>query len=379
MASIFRPAALSLAFVAALAGCDTPQSTPYVAQVISGADTPAADFGLVPVNATTLPMIAKWPSQPPVTPTAGWLPTGGGIDADFVVAGDILHLGLFNNEQNSLLTVPGEKFVKLPDLEVNPSGSLFLPYVGEVHVGGLTVDQARQTIQDKLLKVMPSVQVTLIHKPGPNNSVQVLSGLPQPGFVPLPNHAFTVLDAISARGGIANSMPNPQVHVARGGKLYGIAFSQLMEHPRLDAALHPGDRIYVVPDKRYFLSMGQSAKVAQIPFPDAKVDALQAVSLIGGLKDNLADAKGVLVLRDYQPGAVRKDSSGPNHQRMIFAFNLLSADGLFSAGKFQIQNKDVVLVTQSPLVNSTQLASALTTLINLPNRVIISILNSRKL
>ena len=75
--------------------------------------------------------------------------------------------------------------------------------------------------------------------------------------------------------------------------------------------------------------------------------------MIGGLNDNRADAKGILVLRDYPAKSVRSDGSGPPKQRMIFAIDLTSADGLFSAGEFSIQAKDVVLVAESP-ITSTQ-------------------------
>ena len=37
---------------------------------------------------------------------------------------------------------------------------------------------------------------------------------------------------------------------------------------------------------------------------------------------------------------------------MVFALDLTSADGLFSAGEFGIQDQDLVLVTQSTLVNT---------------------------
>ena len=379
MASILRPAVFSLAALAVLSACDLTQGVPSADQVVAGAEDPNADFGVVPVTQATLPIIAKWPAAPPVTPTAGWLPPGGGVNADIVMGGDTLDVGMFSNEQDGLLTAPGQKFLNLPALPVDGSGDLTLPYAGTVHVGGLTLDQARLAVQNKLIKVMPSVQVVLGHHQGLDNSVQIVSGLPQPGVLPLPSHDFTVLDAISSRGGVPDTMTNPEVQIARGGKLYGIAFSQLVQHPSLNAVLRPGDRIYLVPEKRYFLSMGQSTKVAQVPFPEAKVNALQAVSLIGGLKDNAADAKGVLILRDYPASEVRKNASGPSHTRMVFAFNLLSADGLFSAGKFQIHNKDVILVTQSPLVNSTSLIQALSQILILPNRSVAAILNLRKL
>ena len=50
---------------------------------------------------------------------------------------------------------------------------------------------------------------------------------------------------------------------------------------------------------------------------------------------------------------MRRDSTGPERERMVFAIDLTTADGLFSAGGFGIQHRDLVLVTESP-VTTTQ-------------------------
>jgi polysaccharide export outer membrane protein len=194
----------------------------------------------------------------------------------------------------------------------------------------------------------------------------------------MPDRDFTVLDLISTAGGIPVTMINPQVRVARGGKVYGVDFADLMQHPEMDAVLKPGDRIYVVPESRHFLSFGAASKEMMVPFPAAKVSALDAVALIGGLIDTEADAKGVLVLRDYPASAVRSDGKGPTHKRMIFAFNLLSADGLFSAGEFKIQDKDLVMVAQSPLLTETAVLNFVNALLNAGNSAVAFGLNQRK-
>jgi polysaccharide export outer membrane protein len=42
---------------------------------------------------------------------------------------------------------------------------------------------------------------------------------------------------------------------------------------------------------------------------------------------------------------------GPAHPRTVFVINLTTADGLFSAGKFDIHPDDVVLATESAVSN----------------------------
>lgn len=372
MASLFRPAALTAALSALsiLAACSPPQGSGEVSQVLAGATDPAADFAVVAVSKTTLPMIAAWPRPSSGTRTVGWLPHGGGVKKDIVAPGDKFDVTMYSNEENGLLTMPGQKAVPLNGLKVAEDGTLFLPYAGSVPVVGLSEDQARQAIQDKLAVIMPSAQVTLTYQPGRDNSVQVVTGLPVAGVVILPDHDFTVLDVIAASGGVPATLINPQVQVARGGKLYGTGFDNLVQNPSMDAVLRPGDRIYVQPEDRYFMSLGAATKEAQIPFPRAQVSALDAVTLIGGLNDKTADPKGVLVLRNYPASAVRADGRGPSRDRMIFVFDLMSADGLFSAGKFQIQDQDLVMIAQAPLVNQAVVAAYLSTLLEVPTRAV---------
>ena len=100
-------------------------------------------------------------------------------------------------------------------------------------------------------------------------------------------------------------------------------------------------------------ALGASGAESQVEFPQERITALEALSLTGGLNDARADAKSVLVLRNYPAKALRTagsaEGSGPDKQRVIFAIDLTSADGLFSAGQFYIQNKDVVVVAESPI------------------------------
>jgi polysaccharide export outer membrane protein len=179
-------------------------------------------------------------------------------------------------------------------------------------------------------------------------------------------------------GGVPPAMVNPQVRVARGGKLYGISFADLLQNPNLDAVLQPGDRIYVQPEDRYFMSFGSASKVTQVPFPRSKISAMDAVTLVGGLDPRSADPKGVLVLRHYPTSVIQDDGKGPSRQRMIFMFNLASADGLFSAEQFQIQAQDLVMIAQAPLVNQGEVANYLSTLLEVPTRAVAVVLAAQK-
>lgn len=370
MAPFVRPAAVLMSTIALLTGCATPpQGVGETSQILAGADQPEADFAVVPVTRATLPMIASWPGQPSPLKTAGWLPPGRGVKQEIIAPGDRVDVTIWSNEENGLLTVGGQKNTPLTGLKISQDGTLFLPYAGSVKIADMTVDEARQAIQDKLTAVVPSAQVVLTHTAGRENAVQVVAGLPQPGSVGMPDHAFSMLDLISNAGGIPAGVVNPQIQVQRDGKLYSIAFADLVQHPDKDAILKPGDRIIVTPETRYFRSFGAAGRETRVVFPMPEVTALDAVSIIGGLNEYEADAKSVLVLRNYPASAVRKDGKGPTQERTIFAIDLTSADGMFSAGEFAIEDKDTIVVAQSPLMTQNAIIAYVQKLLALPINV----------
>lgn len=360
------PLALAMALGLALAGCNTPRGAGSASQIIKGAEDEGADYAVVAVTRSTVDGISQWPGIGGGAPTSGWLPRKRGPSGNAIAPGDRLDVAIWETGDATLLTTPGQKLVSLQGLTVSGDGTIYLPYAEKIYVANMTTDEARIAVQEKLETIMPAAEVLLTHQPGRNSTVDLVSGVPRPGTFPMPDRDFTVLALLAQGGGIIESMPNPHVRLMRDGKLYGISADRLLKDPSLDTTLRGGDKVYVEPDERYFLALGATGREAQIPFSQDRITALDALSLIGGLNEGRADAQGILVLRDYPENSVRSDgSSGPPKERMIFAIDITNADGLFSAGEFTIQNRDVVLVTESPLGSSASILSIVSSIVGI--------------
>ncbi len=360
-----------LAAVAALAllgACAVPQDLAEERQIIAGADEPDASFAVQPVTRDTLPMLAKWPHSHP-TPNLGWITRAATSPDPIIAPGDKLDLAIWDNGESSLLSSPSQKVVNLSGLTVSSKGTIFLPYVDEVYIAEQTPDEARKTIQDKLLSIIPTAQVQLAFASGSQNSVELVSGVPSPGVYPLQNRSTTITTLLALGGGIPESTNNPQVNLSRGGKLYRVSAETLMGNPQLDTTLRGGDKVFVEADDRYFLALGAAGKESIVHFPHDRLSALDAMALIGGVNQSTANPKGILILRDYPESAVRSDGKGPGKDRMVFVLDLTTADGLFSAGEFGIQNRDLVLVTQSELVNTRTIMGLIGSIFGLSNTV----------
>lgn len=353
---------------ALLSACAVPQDLAEERQILAGAEDPDASFAVQPVNRDTLPMLATWPHSHP-TANLGWITRGGdGLDP-LIAPGDRLDLTIWDNGETSLLSTPAQKVVPLNGLTVSSKGTVFLPYVDEVYVAEQTPDEARKTIQDKLLGIVPTAQVQLSVASGSQNSAEIVSGVPNPGVYPLTNRATTITTLLALGGGIPGDMNNPQVNLSRGGKMYRVSADMLMSNPGLDTTLRGGDKVFVKADDRHFLALGAAGREAIVPFNKDNMSALDAMALIGGVNQSTADPKGILILRNYPPEALRRDGTGPTKDRMVFALDLTTADGLFSAGEFGIQDRDLVLVTQSALVNTRTILGLIGSVFGLANTV----------
>ena len=96
--------------------------------------------------------------------------------------------------------------------------------------------------------------------------------------------------------------------------------------------------------------LGAAGNEALHIFPKDEVTALDALAIIGGVADARADPQGILILREYPRDATGQSPDLPPQERIVFTMDLTSADGLFSAGKFQVMPGDLVYATESPAV-----------------------------
>ena len=330
-------------------GCGRlPGGAPASEEILTSSTQPDAQFALYSVNRAFLPTVEQWP------PTGKqenlrWIHTSTGARTQIIQPGDTLTLRIWDSNDNSLLTGTDQKMVQLQAVKVAANGSVFMPYVGNVNIFGLTPDLARETLQSELEAIVPSAQLQLDMVEGPNNSVDLVNGVQSPGTYPMPDRNYTVMGLISAGGGISLGLNNPQIRLVRGEAIYGTSVDRLLDTPHFDTLLRGGDRVFVEEDERYFLSFGAAGQEALHTFTKDQVSAMDAVSIMGGLQDNKADPQGLLILREYAPSALAAGQRGPRQTRVVFSLDLTTADGLFSARQFQINPDDLVMVTESPI------------------------------
>lgn len=334
--------------VTLLSSCTLPRGAALSSEILNEKDTENPTIDVVSVRRANLEALSKWP-------TTGWhghyhwLAANRGPKGPVIRSGDRIDLVIWDSQENSLLTNPAEKTVSMTGLTVSPSGTIFVPYLNEVLVRGLSPAQARKNIQKALVSIVPDAQVQLSLTAGQENSVDLVTGVAKPGTYPLPSRNFSILSLISQGGGISTGLRHPLVRLIRAGKTYEVRSDVLFSNASKNTILRGNDKILVEEDKRYFTALGATGTEELVYFEKETITVLEALASIGGLSEKRANLQGVLILREYPAKAIRADGSGPKMRHVVFTFDLTTADGLFAAREFKINPKDTILATESPV------------------------------
>jgi polysaccharide export outer membrane protein len=141
----------------------------------------------------------------------------------------------------------------LPELSgylVNADGTLELPLIGKVPVGGLTTAQASDRIRDKLKTYLKEPTVNIRNQ---NFRVSVMGEVARPSLFTIPNEKITLLEALSLAGDITiygrrdNVLLIREVNGQRNFTRIDLTKRDLFRSPYY--YLHPNDVIYVEPGR----------------------------------------------------------------------------------------------------------------------------------
>lgn len=339
------PSLIAIISLVVVAACALPRGGPIAAEITGDGNVPE-DVLVTAVSRSNVEQLKSWPKS-------GWhghyhwFARTPGSKSRIVKTGDLVTLTVWDNQDNSLLLGPADRSVPLRPVEVTEAGTIFVPYVDDIMVAGLTPYQAREKIQALLAPIAPSAQVQIDVEPGASNSVDVVTGVKAPSRLPLSDRNVSVLSVIAQSGGVSESIKNPLVRIHRQGKSYEIPMDGLKKDPSKNVIVRGGDQVIVDEDKRYFIAVGSTQREEQVYFHQETITALESVALLGGLDSARANPQALYILRQYEAAAIKSDGSGPSAAHVIFAFDLTKPDTLFGAKSFLVNPGDIVVASES--------------------------------
>jgi hypothetical protein len=139
----------------------------------------------------------------------------------------------------------------MSDLMIGPDGYVQLPYAGSVKLAGLTLDEAKEVLMEKLGVYLRFPDLSLIMRAYGPRKLYVMGEVASPGIHELGADSLNAYAALSAAGGVTRHGRSTQVQVLRvvGDTMYYKRLNikdYIKKHDLTqNVALQDGDIIYV--------------------------------------------------------------------------------------------------------------------------------------
>lgn len=237
------------------------------------------------------------------------------------------------------------KVFELPEFDhtvrVSEDGSITLPLVGNVQIGGLTKDKAEKKLSELLEKYVKKAQVSIFIKEYQSSRVAIIGAVEKPGMYELVGRQ-TLLQMISQAGGFKDTAAD-EIYVLREGQdgttaSISIDLEDLLinGNQNLNIPIQPNDVINVPVDKLiniYVFGEVKQPGALQVKM-SKKITLLQAIAQAGGLTEN-ATKRGVTIKR--------RDKSGKEINITVNLNDIIKG----KKKDIPLQEGDVVIVKQS--------------------------------
>jgi polysaccharide biosynthesis/export protein len=264
----------------------------------------------------------------------------------------------------------------IPDQQVGPDGAISVPYADRVPAAGRTPTEVQQTIEALLADKALGPQALVIVKKSPANAVTVTGEVVAGARVSLSPEGDRLLQLIAAAGGAKAPVYETFVRLSRNGVTAAIPLERLVADPAEDIYAQPGDVLTLVRVPQTFSVFGAAGRNAAIRFDAEHLTLSQALAKSQGLRDDLANPKGVFLFR-YEPVSTLRALDQPMATQtqdgispIAYRFNFADADSNFIADQFPVRDKDIIFVADAA---AAQISKIFTVLNNITGPVITGI------
>jgi len=244
--------------------------------------------------------------------------------------------GLGADASTSATTAPPAGFM------VDHEGMIQFPYAGPLKVAGLTQDQARNLLANRLSKYLKQPKVTLRVQSYRSKRVYVDGEVKNPGLQAINDIPMTLVEALNRAGGVLPTGDQSQIVVNRNGVNYHINLPQLVQR-----GINPGSimlasgdvvRVRSRDESKVFVS-GEVVSPRALPMHNGRLTLNEALGESGGINPNSGDGSQIYV--------IRKNGS----DQVVYQLDGRSPGALAMAEGFELSPKDVVYVAATPLAN----------------------------
>ena len=299
--------------------------------------------------------------------------------------GDVVSVTIFEAAAGGLF-IPAEagvrpgNFITLPNQAVDHNGNISVPYTSGIRALGRTPPEVQQEIVNVLKNraIEPQVVVSLVDQR--TSLISVLGEVKTPSRFPASAEGEHLLDTITRAGGPSGQGFDTWVMLERGHRREIVPFGALVYNPSNNIFTHPNDTIYVYREPQTFVAFGATGKQGQYTFDAWRISLAEAVGKATGLDDTKAEPGAVFLYRgEPRPVAEKLGINVSKYNSpiipVIYSVNFRDPSGYFIATQMQMQNKDVLYVSNATTVETAKFLNQVRLIVGTVNDPILAAIN----
>ncbi|MCB1773674.1 MAG: polysaccharide biosynthesis/export family protein [Gammaproteobacteria bacterium] len=276
--------------------------------------------------------------------------------------GDIINVIVWDHPE---LTIPAGEFrsAEASGTLVGEDGNIFFPYVGVLHVDGLTVSQLRQELITKLSRWIENVQLDVRVAAYRSKRVYVVGEVNKPGLQPINDIPMTVIEAVNRAGGFTVEADHANITLTRDGTTYRVDLQALYEEGAVsqNVLLRHGD-VLNIPDRQLnkVFVLGEVREPGSFVMNKRRKTLAEALGDAADLEKVTSNPNQIFVMR------------GSTEKPAIYHLNAGSPDALILAEQFPLQPRDIVFVDAADIARWNRVITNILptfTLLNQASRV----------
>jgi len=358
-----KPLILSLMAAAALPGCATlPSSGPTSAQIVSRANDKSKEFrfNIVSLDSRAVETLNQ-AQNTRIASVKTLSALARPLHISVLGPGDVLSINIYEvgvslfsrtgsaGTGNFDTSAHGEKF---PEITVDQSGNISLPFIGVLTVAGSTPAQVETMINRRLSTQSQTPQSMVTIARNIANTVMVAGNVNRPGRYDLTYNSVRILDAIAIAGGATASSEDTLIRFERDGSTIEQRLDTVRSSSKDDLLLEPDDHIELVKRPRSFTVFGAAGRVSQVSFDTGGVTLAEALARVQGPSDATANPAAVFIFR-YDDTIDPASGEKP----VIYRLNMLEPASYFLAQRVAMQDKDVIYIANAAANQPSKLIS----------------------
>jgi polysaccharide biosynthesis/export protein len=279
---------------------------------------------------------------------------------------------LFGSTQVSPIGIPSPSLpTTLPEQPVDGEGCITVPFAGRIPAAGKTLPDIAAEIKQRLAKKANQPEVLVLLTRNLSSTVTVVGEVTTSTRVPLTAAHERLLDALAFAAGVKQPINKTTIQITRGANVYALPLETIIQDPKQNVSLQPGDVVTALFQPLSFTALGASGKNDEINFETQGISLAQALARSGGLIDTRSNPSGVFIFRlepkSAQAGSAQADSqpaptTAGGLVPVVYRVDLKDPRSLFWIQSFPIKDKDVLYVSNAPVAELQKFLNLLFTL-----------------